>query len=342
MDNILKEKLTNLFDEIASIIENLTDNEIREYLGKGNIDKLLKSIHKEKQDKKQTLYDYLLENKNRLYLLALLRHAITINCSMPGLLNEKELFVSPFHFQWYDNGVMFTQGKDRFVGNIGLYEDGKLKFAVAARDFRGGHEIQKDDLLFIDVDEAKNLPKNINVPKSTNELDDTYLKLEKLILEQEEDESKYQFFLKENAWVFGAQYKQIDSHINLDDKNIPDFTGVRVRDNTRDIFEIKQPFLPIFRGDMKFRAAFDQAWNQAEQYLYFSHNNKDYLYREKGLNFDNPRCYLIIGYNLSFNEIKIMRRKERMVPAITILTYNDLLSLIKNTVIFIKNLKNKS
>ena len=60
-----------------------------------------------------------------------------------------------------------------------------------------------------------------------------------------------------------------DSHISLNDENIPDFTGVRYRDGSRDIIEIKQPFIPIFRGDNLFRSEFNQSWDQVERYLDF-------------------------------------------------------------------------
>jgi len=73
--------------------------------------------------------------------------------------------------------------------------------------------------------------------------------------------------------------------------------------------------------------------------LDFTRQEAEYLRRQKGLFFDNPKCYLLIGYNLSEKQLKEIRRKERLNPAITILTYNDLLSMAKSTVDFIKALK---
>lgn len=137
----------------------------------------------------------------------------------------------------------------------------------------------------------------------------------------------------------GAQYARIDSHKTFNDDNIPDFTGVRVRDAARDIIEIKPPFLPLFKENNCFRAEFNNAWDQGERYLDFARNDSDYLKRQKGLFFDNPKCYLIAGYNLNDEQFKELRRKERMNPAITTLTYNDVLAMAHSTVAFVKALK---
>ena len=76
----------------------------------------------------------------------------------------------------------------------------------------------------------------------------------------------------------------------LNDKNIPDFTGVRIHDSYRDIIEVKPPFTKMFRNDGNLNSDFNDAWNQAERYLDFARTERDYLQR-KGLRFDNPRCF---------------------------------------------------
>lgn len=178
-----------------------------------------------------------------------------------------------------------------------------------------------------------------NIPPKKSYLDDAIKNLETMLLKTINDEREYQDYIKLNPWVLGLLYDKISSHEKLDDKNVPDFTGVRVRDATRDIIEIKSPFLLLFGRENKFRAEFNDSWNQVERYLTFVRHHRQYLYEEKGLSFDNPRCYLIIGYDLTTDQIKKIRDKEEMNPSITVLTYNDLLAMAKSTVNAIVRIK---
>lgn len=339
MSDTDKEKLDALLREAASIIRSKADLEIPALLGDGIVSEFLEAMAPRKSDTGQTIYDYLLANKHRLELVALLRHAIQQNYSMSGTADGHPCFVSPDFHQWFDDGVMFLQGKERFAGLIGLYQKGQVKFAVAARDIHGGKEVGPDDLLFLTIDEFRQLESEKAIPASLGDLDSALEELGRMLGKREENEAKYQSFFTSNPWVFGMQYSKIDSHKRFDDENIPDFTGVRARDNTRDIIEIKQPFMPLFGQDGNFLAKFHRAWQQAEDYLEFALSDTDFLYKRKGLRFDNPHCYLLLGYDLSPDQSAALQRKQKMNPRITILTYNNLLALSKNTAQMIKTLK---
>jgi hypothetical protein len=339
MSDTDKEKIDALLREAASIFRSKADSEIPALLGDGILDEFLGAMAPRKSDTGQTIYDYLLANKHRLELVALLRHAIQQNYSMSGTANGHQGFVSPDFHQWFDDGVMFLQGKERFAGLIGLYQNGQVKFAVAARDIHAGKDLGPDDLLFLNINEFRQLESKKAIPASLGDLDPVLEELGRMLGEREENEAEYQSFFTNNPWVFGMQYVKIDSHTRLDDENIPDFTGVRARDNARDIIEIKQPFMPLFRRDGSFRAEFHRAWQQAEDYLEFALSDTNFLYKRKGLRFDNPHCNLLLGYDLSPNQRAALRRKEKMNPRITILTYNDLVALSKNTAQRIKMLK---
>lgn len=154
------------------------------------------------------------------------------------------------------------------------------------------------------------------------------------------EEAKYQLIIERYPWILGAEYSVVEDHKKLDDQNIPDFTAVRVRDNSRDVLEIKSPFMSVLHRDGEFTSEFNQAWNQAERYLNFARNNKNYLL-EKGLIFENPRCYLIASYRLKDEAIIKIRIKQRLNPAIEILTYNNLKRYVKATVQWIKDRKDK-
>ena len=331
----------DLLQKASEIIQEVSDVEAAKILGDGAIDLLLRSILKPKKDFPNiSIYDYLLHNKYRATLVASLRHAITHNYSIKATVEGHPAFVSPDFHQWFQDGVMFLQGKEQFRGLIGLYQDGEVKFAIAARDVRGGEQLGPDDFIFIPIEEAKERSKRIK-PENLDSLDAAVKQLEYLLENRINDESKYQSLLEENPWMLGAEYKAIHSHRVLDDKNIPDFTGVRVHDKYRDIIEIKPPFLTLFRNSNgEFASDFNTAWNQAERYINFALTESDYL-RRKGLSFENPKCYLLIGYALTDEQRKKIVVKERMNPSIRVLTYEDFLTYAKATIQFVKNLKGK-
>jgi hypothetical protein len=171
-----------------------------------------------------------------------------------------------------------------------------------------------------------------------DELEKPLIEIKELLNSQNNKESNYHKWLQKYYWIFGLDYKLIESHKNLDDKRIPDFTGIRVYDDFRDIFEIKPPFIPLFQKDGEFTSEFNKAWNQVEEYLNCAIEDKDSL-RRKGLNFDNPKCYLILGYDLSEKQIKKIRTKARMNPAIDFRTYNDLIVWAEHTIKMVKELR---
>ncbi len=153
--------------------------------------------------------------------------------------------------------------------------------------------------------------------------------LETLIAEGDNTESHYQEFFLRRPWFLGGLHVRIDRHTQLDERSVPDFTGVRSSDGYRDVFEIKPPFMQCFRqSDDGFTAAFNDAWNQAERYLNFVREQRHYL-ADKNLHFVNPRCYLLIGHGLTESQLRALRVKESFNPSISLLTYEQLLSVAK-------------
>lgn len=174
---------------------------------------------------------------------------------------------------------------------------------------------------------------NITTPKLAKSAGSNNLsELDALLYSQTDDESAYQRFLELNPWVFGLQFSSIEAHKHFNDENIPDFTGVRSRDGARDIFEIKQPFLSLQRVDGSLNSDFHEAWTQAERYLDFARIEAEYLDRQKGLRFENPYCYLIIGYKPDNRLRHEISRKNRMNPSIIIITYDQVLKMAQETI----------
>lgn len=149
-------------------------------------------------------------------------------------------------------------------------------------------------------------------------------RLADLLREKNDSESAYQELLKGAPWMLGASYKEVTRHQKLDDENIPDFTALRAYDLCRDVVELKQPNLPLFRKDGSLSQSFNDAWNQAERYLDFCQRQRNYLLDEKQLRFENPRCVLLIGQDFSVREANVIRAKESASRLITVMSYSQL------------------
>ncbi|KAM3092723.1 Shedu anti-phage system protein SduA domain-containing protein [Phormidesmis sp. 146-12] len=336
------EQLRQLLDFAVSQLSKIADQDIPKVFREGLLDRFLTGIAPIfKAEECSSIYEYLLAHKQGVSILASVRSFITRNYGIEGSINGYPIYVSPLDIQWYEDGVMFVQGEEKFTGLFGLYQDSRVKFAVCTRDAKKGENLRSSDFLFIDTEEAaKQFAATPQLEQS--HLQQAVAELTQLLTQKEERESQYQHFLERYPWSFGAQYGSINSHRAFNDENIPDFSGVRIRDGARDIIEIKNPFLKLFRADGGFTSDFYDSWNQVERYLDFARRDADYLRRQKGLRFENPHCYLIAGYDLSNEQIEMLRAKERMNPAITIFTYNDLLTLIQGTVRFVEKLSSPS
>ena len=336
-----KSRLDEILGEAASIIRDAADSQMLHLLGDGFLDRFVRAIAEPRAAREGTIYQYLLENKNRLTLIALLRHALHVNYSIRGIVDGTEVFVSPHYLQWFADSVLFLQGQERFAGLIGRYDGRQVAFAIAARDRREGDTVGPEDFLFVPVEEAQSRAAFVTTSFESADLQRAVDELRTLLVTRETMEGPYQEFLMKNPWVFGAQYTAIQSHRALDDTNVPDFSAVRLRDGARDILEIKPPFIQLFKADGSFRSEFLQAWDQAERYLDLARTQRQYLADQKGLRFENPHCLLLLGHDLSEEHRLVILRKQRMNPAITILTYNDLLSLAAGTAAFVLGLRKK-
>lgn len=330
-----------LVHEAADAVRALADGDIPDALGSGAMDALLAAIVPPGSSTTYgSLQEFFLAYKHRLALLALVRHAITRNHAYSGAVPGSGTgYISPFHAQWFDDGVIFLQGRDeRFAGLFGLYrKDGSLSYAVAARSIAAGEEFGPEALAFISVEEFRDRARTI-APKSLSDLRRPLEELERLIEMDVREEKTYQELLQAAPWLLGLEYSSVDRHTALDDRNVPDFTGVRAKDGKRDIIEIKTPSLAIFKQDGEFHSEFHQAWDQAERYLNFSIQERDYLAR-KHLSFDNPRCIIIAGRRAPPAWMDKLMAKQRLQPALWVLTYDDLLSYARHTVQFIERLR---
>ena len=329
-------------DTISTLCDQLTSLEVAqlsEVFDERTIEKLFTSIAPRKEPGEETIYDYFLRNKERVTTISQLHHFIQVHYSLQGHISGHVMYASPQIYQWYDHGVMLVQGSKRWEGQLALYQNGDVKFGIMQRDIARKGYLGKEDIKFISIEETKQI---MSDAASIGNIDDLKSRLEELstmLTVKEDDESKYQQYFERNPWVFGAQYKSIQGHSKLDDENIPDFTGVRAKDGARDIIEMKPPFMPLFKEDGEFRSEFSSAFNQAERYLDFTRRDADYLNRQKGLRFENPKVLLLAGYELNEQQRRSVNIKTRMNPAIELLAYEDIVALGKSTIEFLEQLQ---
>lgn len=312
-------------------VSEMSDRKIAEALGKGALDDLFKEILDPDGIKDApSIADFLLEHKFSATLMATIRHAITHNYSF-GVTKEGQTgYVAPCHYQWFDGAVMFVESGERFSGRIGRYDGDKLKYMVAGREIEGPASIGPEDVEWITLEELRK--RIAEAPRRIAErIEETLSRLRKLVEEEDNSESKYQELLVDNPRAFGLRFTDIERHQALDDENKPDFVATRIRDGCHDLIEVKPPFNPIFKADGDFRAEFLQAWDQAERYLNYASRERAMLRREKGLLFENPRCYLIAGHGVTGEERRKITEKEERDPAITVYTYEELAALMADT-----------
>ena len=157
-------------------------------------------------------------------------------------------------------------------------------------------------------------------------------RLEQLLDDRCEVEAQYQELLEQHPWMLGQPYTRVIRHQPFDDSSIPDFTAVRCYDECHDIIELKQPLIVLFKSSGQFAAGFNDAWNQAEGYLSYTSRNRGYLLQEKGLRFEDPKCLLICGHDLSSAELAKIREKTSLSAAISVLTYDQLLGIARHVV----------
>ena len=261
------------WNSIINIIKNLPDSELTDYLDTNDFENFIKAFFDASKIKEgEIIADFLLKNKNKSQAVALLHQIININCVLRNKKGILEGVVSPSCNQKDEDEVIFLESSNGkpFEGLIGSYNGEEAKYAVAGTDVKKGNDIDFGKLNFLSINEFKKIIKEQNLKKDLSDLENAKFELLGMLKDCIQDESRYQKFFIKNPWIFGLQYKQIDRHTQLDDKRIPDFTGVRVKDGHRDIFEIKQPFLKLFNQDSKFCSNFHDAIFQAEEYMRFS------------------------------------------------------------------------
>jgi len=323
---------------LAELLGRLSDDDLVVFDASGAINDLVKGIFDAtKRPDGERIGDYLLRHKRRATIAAHLRLALVRLHTFKVVHDGKDYFLSPNPMQPPNpDAVYFLEGEEAFAGFLGVYrKDGTMGFAILNRDIGPGESFDDSAFDFITIDEVNERMKQRRktLPLMQQAID----RLKNLLQGGVTDESQYQQWFQENPWSLGLKYESIEPHKKLDDKNVPDYLGVRVTDKDRDLFEIEQPFKPVLTKAGDYCQEFNQAWNQAERYRTFAYENRQYL-SDKGLRFVAPHSILIYGYNLTPEDLKAFRDKSRANPHVQMMTYNDVIAFAENTVETVRRL----
>lgn len=322
-----------LVTDLTAAVDNLSDREVGAVLGDGAVDDFVRAIlDPDAVSEHPIIADFFLENRNRAALLAALRAGITRYYSY-GVEKEGQMgYVAPARHQWYENAVMLVEGPKRFQGRVARYDGQTVEYMTAGREIEAGESVGPDDVEWISIEEARR-----RLDESATSTEDTVQsaigRLQEMLNDGVNDERDYQELLEVAPWAFEARFKEIQRHDALDDENIPDFTGVRVKDEHHDIIEIKPPFTEYFKTSGDLNANFKDAWGQAIRYLEYAERNRRSLLEEKGLRFDDPECYLVLGHDFDDHEQKKVREWEKRNRAgIHVVTYDELTRLMRRII----------
>jgi hypothetical protein len=327
---------------IGRRMADLTDEQAgRLFLHSHALDNLLAGIFNPAEQKAgKPAADTFRNYPRRLQAMAALRHVSGVNSTIGSDVGGRRIFLSPHHEQWIPDGFIFTEGEAPYVGLFELFRpaDGSVSVAVSRRELVPGEEVDAQAAIeFLPLEVVQKWPQPVT-PTTDADLDRPGAELDALLAARSNDEGAYQDLLSRHPWSLGLEYERIHRHAKLDEANVPDFMAVRVRDRNRDVVELKPPFMSIARDDGDWTSDFLRAWDQAERYLHFARTQRQYL-KDKGLNFENPICLLVLGHDLDEPVLRRLRAKESMNPAIRVYTYNDLAAYIRNTVSVVRRMR---
>lgn len=332
-DNTKIRRARELVEELTGVVDDLSDREVGRALGDGILDDFVRAIlDPDEVSEYSIIADFFLENRNRATLLAVLRAGITRYYSY-GVEKEGHTgYAAPAHHQWYEDAVMLVEGSKRFQGRVARFDGETIEYMTAGREIEAGESVGPEDVEWISIEEARRRLEESSA-STEDPVQSALGRLQEMLDDGVDDEGEYQKLLEEAPWAFEARFKEIQRHEALDDKNIPDFTGVRVKDGCHDIIEIKPPFAGYFKASGDLNANFKDAWEQVIRYLEYAERNRRPLLEEKGLRFDDPECYLVLGYDLDDHEQKKVREWEKRNRAgIHVVTYDELTRLMRRII----------
>ena len=163
------------------------------------------------------------------------------------------------------------------------------------------------------------------------------------MLDQNLNEGAWQRWFESNSWVLGSQFVRILEERYIDTKNISDFL-MQAYDGFLDVVEIKRPggglqfwSTSLDHGNYVPSIDLTKAITQATRYIYEVEretNSLKFLERVDGVKTVKPRCILIFGRSIDWNnaQAEAYRIMNAGYHNLTILTYDHVLTRAKRIV----------
>lgn len=155
------------------------------------------------------------------------------------------------------------------------------------------------------------------------------------------EQDLHEFFERNPEFILNEDYKSAHSKVVLTDerggKLIPDFLLEPTdQDSLCDLLELKTPSQKIFslkKSRMRFSAAVMEACAQLREYSAFfdEERHRKAIENQYGLTVYKPKMFVIIGRRGGLTPIE-KKRVESDAPWLTLKTYDDLVTRVKNNI----------
>lgn len=163
------------------------------------------------------------------------------------------------------------------------------------------------------------------------------VEFEMLIESSNVREESIQGFLKENTWIFGAEYIKVKPKMALSHNFVVDFLLQRF-DRSWEVIELKLPTEDIFTSQMNITAKVTSAIGQIQKAQEFTVKNYEFLKTNENMEVFKPSGVLVIGNRLSNEERERLEVINKSYSDITIATYQDLLQKARKQVELIEKI----
>jgi hypothetical protein len=193
----------------------------------------------------------------------------------------------------------------------------------------GEFEIEEEEIesigdnLTSDVVDVENLIGQARTKKVVSDFEE--------LISQEKREHAYQEFLEENPWLFGNRYIDLEDTRRLTRDEEVDFCLETV-DGYYDVFEIKRPVHSVVEKDRSHDTYYpssklSKAVGQVSNYLKYIDNEYPNILSRDGLDMIRPRGNIIIGSDLSEDEIEGLRVYNNHLNRIRVITYDQVVKM---------------
>jgi len=153
-DYRIRESVKKALRDLAFLAENLPESQQEEIFTAETVVPLIGAMLSFKAQKANPL-QVMWEQRRRFHLAVQLRHLATriVEEFNKVFLGDAGVALTPCLVQWYEDGVIFSIGKEPFregIAPLALFKPGEaIRYAQAKKSFKAGESITKNGLKFV-------------------------------------------------------------------------------------------------------------------------------------------------------------------------------------------------